>query len=68
MVKFKDYIAKQIIGKKLHFKCDCLFPLDHTGTIKDYEIVNNEIIYIVDVGGKIIKIGENHPNLQVIAM
>ena len=68
MVKFKDYIAKQIIGKKLHFKCDCLFPLDHTGTIKDYERVNNEIIYIVDVGGKIIKIGENHPNLQVIAM
>ena len=68
MVKFKDYIAKQIIGRKLHFKCDCLFPLDHTGTIKDYEIVNNEIIYIVDVGGKIIKIGENHPNLQVIAM
>lgn len=68
MVKFKDYIAKQLIGKKLHFKCDCLFPLDHTGTIKDYEIVNNEIIYIVDVEGKIIKIGENHPNLQVIAM
>ena len=68
MVKFKDYIAKQLIGKKLHFKCDCLFPLDHTGTIKDYEIVNSEIIYIVDVGGKIIKIGENHPNLQVIAM
>lgn len=68
MVKFKDYIAKQLIGKKLHFKCDCLFPLDHTGTIKDYEIVNNEIIYIVDVEGRIIKIGENHPNLQVIAM
>ncbi len=68
MVKFKDYIANQLIGKKLHFKCDCLFPLDHIGTIKDYEIVNNEIIYIVDVAGKIIKIGENHPNLQVIAM
>ena len=68
MVKFKDYIAKQLIGKKLHFKCDCLFPLDHIGIIKDYEIVNNEIIYIVDVDEKIIKIGENHPNLQVIAM
>ena len=68
MVKFKDYIAKQIVGRKLHFKCDCLFPLDHIGVIKDYEIVNNEIIYIVDIEGRIIKIGENHPNLQVIAM
>ena len=68
MENFKQYIAKQLIGKKLHFKCDCLFKIDHIGIIKDYEIKANEIIFIVDVNGKIIKIGENHPNLQVIAI
>lgn len=68
MTNFKDYIAQQLIGKKFHFKCNCLFPLDHVGTIKDYEINQNEIIYIVEVNGKIIKIGENHPNLLVKAM
>lgn len=68
MISFKDYIAKEFIGRRVHFKCDCLFPLDHVGMIKDYEINNNEIVFIVDVGGKIIKIGENHPNLQVIQL
>ena len=68
MISFKEYIAKEFIGKRVHFKCDCLFPLDHVGMIKDYEINNNEIVFIVDVGGKIIKIGENHPNLQVIQL
>ena len=68
MIGFKDYIAKEFIGRKLYFKCDCLFRLDHVGIIKDYEIINNEIVFIVDINGKIIKIGENHPNLQVIAM
>jgi hypothetical protein len=65
MIEFKKYIAEQIIGKTLHFKCDCLFPLDHVGIIYDYEIKNNEIIFIVNVDGKPIKIGENHPNLYI---
>lgn len=62
---FKDYIGESLKGHKLRFKCDCLVPLDVTGTIKDYEIISGEIIFIVDVNGKIIKIGENHPNLYV---
>lgn len=65
MDSFKKYIAKQLVDKTLHFKCDCLIPLDHTGTIIGYEISDNEILFVVNVGGKIIKIGENHPNLQV---
>lgn len=64
-VEFKKYIANQLLNHKLHFTCDCLFKLDVTGIIKDYEISDNEIIFIVDVNGKIIKIGENHPNLFV---
>ena len=65
MEKFKEYIAKQLIGKKLYFECDCLFPLHHEGTINDFEIENNEIIFLVNINGKLIRIGENHPNLKV---
>lgn len=65
MTEFKKYIAEQLINHKIHFKCNCLFPIDHIGVIKDYEIIQNEIIFLVDLDGKIIKIGENHPNLLV---
>lgn len=66
MEGFKSYIAKQIIGKRLRFKCDCTMRLDVIGRVVDYEIKNNEIVFLVDVNGKIIHIGENHPNLMVI--
>ena len=65
MQLFKSYIAESLIGKKLHFKCECIFPIDKIGTIVDYKIVSNEIVFMVDVGGKIISLGENHPNLYV---
>lgn len=68
MTGFKDYIAKEFIGRKLYFKCDCLFNLDHVGIVVDYEIISNEIVFIVDINGKLIKIGENHPNIQVKAI
>lgn len=65
MIGFKQYIAKQLIGHKLRFHCDCAFGIDSTGTIVDSEIVKNEIIFLVDVNGRIIKIGENHPGMEV---
>ena len=65
MLNFKDHIAKQFIGKSYHFKCDCLLHMDFTGEILDYEIVNNEIIFIIDADRKIVRIGENHPNMMV---
>ena len=66
MEGFKNYIAKQIIGKRLRFKCDCIMKLDVAGIVVDYEIKDNELVFLVDVNGKIISIGENHPNLMVI--
>ena len=54
-----------MIGKSLHFKCNCIFPLDTIGKIINYELIGNEIVFLVDVGDKQIKIGENHPNLYV---
>ena len=65
MQTFKSYIAKSFIGKRLQFKCDCLLGLDHIGIIKDFEMISNEIVFIVDVDGRIVRIGENHPNLYV---
>lgn len=63
---FKDYVARQLINKKLHFKCDCLIPIDFSGTIVGYHINNNEIIFqVIDENRKIIDIGENHPNMTV---
>jgi hypothetical protein len=65
-IAFKKYIASQLIGKNLHFKCDCTLRLDVVGRVVDYNISANEIIFIVDVDGKLIRIGENHPNMYVI--
>ena len=65
MTPFKSYIANSLLGKRLLFKCDCLLGLDHVGIIKDFEMISNEIIFIVDVDGRIVRIGENHPNLYV---
>ena len=65
MISFNKYIGSHLVGKKLHFKCDCTFKLDHIGVFKDFEIINNEILFLVDIQGKIIKIGENHPNLEI---
>ena len=61
----KKYLAKLLIGKTFRFTCDCLIPIDVVGVVKDFEISNNEIIFIVDVNGKYIKIGENHPNMTI---
>lgn len=59
----KEILAKSLIGQTFHFTCSCILPIDDIGTIKDYEIVNNEILFIVDFHGKIVRIGENHPNM-----
>ena len=65
-MRFKEYIARQLIGKTLHFKCDCLLlALDHDGLVKDFEIVDGEIVWRVLINDKLISIGENHPKLFI---
>lgn len=68
MIDFKKYIASKLLGQKLHFNCDCLIGIDVVGTVVDYEIYRDEIIFLIDVDGKIIKIGENHPHMRVASM
>ena len=62
----KDYIGKMMIGKSFRFLCNCIVSMDITGKIKDYEMSGNEIIFLVESNGKIIRIGENHPKLKII--
>ena len=61
----KDYIGESLLCKKIHFTCNCIMNLDVTGIIKDYIISNNEVIWLVDTGNKIIKVGENTPKLKI---
>ena len=65
MKLFKELIAEQLLYKRVHCKCECIFPMDFVGYIKDYEINDNEIIFLIDYKGKIVKIGENHPNMYI---
>lgn len=64
-MNIKDYLAKQLLNETFRFKCNCLVKFDITGKVIDYEIVNNEIVFIINSNNKIIKIGENHPNLEI---
>ena len=40
-------------------------PFDVVGRIIDYEIAESEIIFTVDVKGKLMQIGTNHPKLHI---
>lgn len=64
--KLKEYLGSVIVGKTLHFHCDCTAFSDLTGTIVDYYILSNELIFKVQrQDGKIYDIGENHPSMKV---
>lgn len=65
MVSYKEFVAKQFLNKNVRFKCDCIVPLDVTGKVINFYLEKNEIIYIIESNNKIIKIGENTPNLIV---
>lgn len=65
MTSFYDYVAKQLVGKKVHFKCNCIVGLDVTGVCVSYEIAKTEIVFIIDTNGKNIRVGSNTPKLQI---
>lgn len=65
MEGYKDYIIKQFKGRKVRFLSDCIVRLDIIGTVVDVENNGSEIIYIVDSGDKLLKIGENTPKLMI---
>ena len=68
MTPIKHYIADLFKNKTYRFKCDCLVPFDLIGTVKDYEIIGNEIVLLVSVNNKIVHIGLNTSALQIEAI
>ena len=63
-MKYKEYIKNIFIGKKVHFKSDCIVNIDISGIVVDAEYAGPEIIYIVDTGRNVVKVGENMSELQ----
>lgn len=67
---FKEYMSSiknldSLIGRKFRFFCDCMISIDVTGIVISYKNIKNERFLVVDVGGKYIQIGENHPNMLI---
>lgn len=65
MKLYKSYVGDLFKGKQVHVFCDCVIKLDVRGRVVDYTISGTEIIYLVDTGERIIKIGENTPKLKI---
>lgn len=65
MKSIKEASINQLLYKQVHFKCDCVIPMDFIGYVRECEIYNNEILFLVEYNGKIIKIGNNHPNMYI---
>ncbi len=65
MTPIRQHMAQQLVGQTLHFKCECILGIDVTGKVVDYELTKDETIFIVSSNGKLIKIGSNHPNMEV---
>lgn len=65
MVNFKKFVGEQLKGKTVRFFCDCIISMDLVGLVVDYDVVQNEVVFLVNSCGKIVKISENHPNLQI---
>ena len=66
MIPLKSYVADSLVGKQIHFKCDCVMDIDVVGEVRGWSIYNDEILWdIYTDSGKYIKIGENHPNMMI---
>ncbi len=65
MVGYKDYIKQQFVGKRVRFMSDCIIKIDVTGVVVDTEQSGSEIMFLVDTGSRIVKIGENTSKLQI---
>ena len=66
MTPIKSYMADSLVGKRLHFRCDCVLNIDMVGVVKGWSLYQGEIIWDVFTdSGKFIRIGENHPNMYI---
>lgn len=62
---YKDYIRSLFIGKKVRFTSECIVKIDVTGTIIGIDHNGSELVFLVNTGSRIIKVGENTSKLNV---
>ena len=62
---YKDYIKSQFMNKKVRFTSDCIVKLDITGTVVGVDHVGSELMFLINTGSRIVKIGENTSKLTV---
>lgn len=62
---YKDYIKSLFLNKKVRFTSDCIVKIDIIGTIVGVDHVGSELLFLVNTGNKIVKIGENTSKLSV---
>lgn len=66
MIKYKQYVGDALLNRKVHLACDCIIGLDVVGTVVNYEVVGSEIVYMLATDdGKLIRVGENTPDLRI---
>lgn len=65
MNKYKAEVASHFVGQDVHFRSDCIIKLDVTGHVVGWEQAGSEIVYLIDTGSGIIKVGENTNKLEV---
>jgi hypothetical protein len=66
MIPIKTYLADYLVGKRFHFKCDCAMRIDVIGTVESWSVYQGEIIWDVFTDkGKYVRIGSNHPNMNI---
>lgn len=64
MHPFDTLVYSQMIGKRVHFKCDCLFPIDFIGTVIGFKLNDGVLSYEVLNNDKTIYIELTHPNMR----
>lgn len=62
---YKDYIKSLFLNKKVRFTSDCIVKIDIIGTVIGVDHVGSELLFLVNTGNKIVKIGENTSKLNV---
>ena len=67
MIKIKDYLCSLLVGKKYHFKCNCVYPIDVIGVVKSFKQAGLDHLIYVDVPEKrkIVVITLNHPDMMI---
>lgn len=63
--EYKHVVGSLFKGKRIHAVCDCIIKLDVTGVVESFYVDSGEIIYLLNTGEKVIKLGENTPGLKI---